>query len=74
MDDWIVVANKAENGVIDELCTVVREAIEDEIKIKTELRIKFMDFCVDHKIMNYIDPPPPKKPMLEEARGDRFTI
>ncbi len=33
-----------------------------------------MDFCVDLKIMNYIDPPPPKKPMLEEARNDRFTI
>ena len=29
---------------------------------------------VDRKIMNYIDPPPPKKPSLEQVRPDRFNI
>lgn len=74
MDDWIVVSNKGENGAIEEMCEVVREAIEEEQKIQTELRIKFLDFMVDKKIMNYIDPPPPKKPMLEEKKYDRFNI
>jgi hypothetical protein len=33
-----------------------------------------MDFCVDEKIMNYIDPPPEKLPAMEEVRYDRFNI
>lgn len=33
-----------------------------------------MDFCVDQKIMNYIEPPPEKLPALEEKRSDRFSI
>mmetsp|Transcript_10398 Transcript_10398/g.10416 ORF Transcript_10398/g.10416 Transcript_10398/m.10416 type:complete len:105 (+) Transcript_10398:163-477(+) len=33
-----------------------------------------MDFCVDQKIMNYIDPPPEKLPAMEEIRPERFTI
>ena len=33
-----------------------------------------MDFCVDQKIMNYIEPPPEKLPALEEVRHDRFNI
>jgi len=37
---------------------VVKAAIEEETKLQDELRIKFMDFCVDEKIMNFIVPPP----------------
>lgn len=33
-----------------------------------------MDFCVDEKIMNYIEPPPEKLPAMEEVRIDRFNI
>jgi hypothetical protein len=33
MDDWIIVGNKGENGAIDEMCEIVREAIENEVKI-----------------------------------------
>ena len=32
---------------IDEMCVVIKRAIEDESKIQNELRIKFMDFTVD---------------------------
>ena len=33
-----------------------------------------MDFCVDEKIMNYIEPPPERLPAMEELRPDRFNI
>jgi hypothetical protein len=33
-----------------------------------------MDFCVDSKIMNFIEPPPEKLPAMEEVRRDRFNI
>mmetsp|Transcript_26634 Transcript_26634/g.19969 ORF Transcript_26634/g.19969 Transcript_26634/m.19969 type:complete len:97 (-) Transcript_26634:573-863(-) len=74
LEDWIHVATKAENDAIDDMCVVIKKAIEEEKKIQDELRIKFMDFCVDSKIMNYIDPPPEKLPAMEEIRPDRFTI
>ena len=33
-----------------------------------------MDFCVDEKIMNFIEPPPEKLPAMEQVRSDRFSI
>lgn len=74
LDDWILVSNKTENDAINEMCIVIKRAIEEEKKIQDELRLKFMDFCVDQKIMNYIEPPPDKLPALEEVRHDRFNI
>ena len=53
---------------------MLKRAIEEEKKVQNELRIKFMDFCVDEKIMNYIEPPPEKLPAMEEVRRDRFNI
>ena len=73
-DDWIQVAAKTEMDTIDELCTVIKRAIEDESKIQLELRIQFMDFTVDSTVFNYIDPPVPKLEALEEYRTDRFSI
>ncbi len=55
-------------------CIVIKSAIEEERKIQNELRIKFMDFCIDEKIMNFIEPPPEKLPAMEEVRTDRFSI
>jgi hypothetical protein len=52
----------------------LKRAIEEETKIQEELRIKFMDFCVDEKIMNFIEPPPEKLPAMEQVRHDRFSI
>ena len=74
LDDWIQVSNKTENDAVEEMCIVTKRAIEEEKKIQDELRVKFMDFCVDEKIMNYIEPPPEKLPALEEVRQDRFSI
>jgi hypothetical protein len=74
LEDWILVSNKTENDAVDEMCTVIKRSIEEETKIQEELRIKFMDFCIDEKIMNFIVPPPEKLPALEEVRPDRFTI
>ncbi len=33
-----------------------------------------MDFTVDEGVLNYITPPPPKHPPLEEKYATRFTI
>ena len=74
LDDWIAVSSKAENDAIEEVCDVIKEAIEDQAKIQDELRIKFMDFSVDKGILNYIEPPPEKLAAMEEASPTRFNI
>ena len=53
---------------------MIKEHVEDEKKMQNELRLKFMDFCIDTKIKYYIDPPPEKLPQMEEVRPDRFNI
>jgi hypothetical protein len=47
LEDWIQVANKAENDAIEEVCEVIKDSIEGEKKIQVELNISFMDFVVD---------------------------
>ena len=74
LDDWIAVSSKAENDAIDEVCDVVKEAIEEQGKIQDELRIKFMDFFVDKGILNFIEPPPEKLAEMEEAQDGKFNI
>jgi len=59
---------------IEEMCAVIKRAIEDESKIQHELCIRFMDFTVDYSTLNYINPPIPKLEALEEFRTDRFSI
>ena len=73
-DDWIQVAQKAEMDTIEEMCSVIKKAIEEETKIQHELRINFMDFTVDNSTLNYINPPVPKLDALEDRHCDRFTI
>lgn len=73
-DDWIQVAQKTEMDTIDEMCTVIKKAIEGEDKIQHELRLKFMDFTVDNSTLNYINPPVPKLEALEDVQKDRFAI
>ena len=74
LEDWVFVAHKAEMDAIEEMCTIVKQNIEEETKIQEELRISFMDFSIDEGVLNYINPPPPKHPELEEHRLDRFSI
>jgi len=59
---------------IEEMCIVIKDAIEEESKIQDELRINFMDFTVDQGTLNYINPPPPKLEALEAYKEDRFAI
>jgi hypothetical protein len=74
LDDWIAVSVDAENNAINELTDIVKDQIEAEVRVEDELRLKFMDFSIDRKLKNYIDPPPPKLPEMEEVRDSRFTI
>jgi hypothetical protein len=74
LDDWIAVANKAENDGMDEVCDVIKDAIESEQKIQVELNIKFMDFMIENQIFNYIDPPPEKLPPMESSNDEKFNI
>jgi hypothetical protein len=59
---------------IEEMCAVIKKAIEEETKIQHELRMNFMDFTVDNSTFNFINPPLPKLEALEEYREDRFAI
>jgi len=59
---------------IEEMCAIIKQAIESEKKIQNELKIKFMDFTVDKKTLNFITPAPPKLESLEEFRVERFAI
>jgi hypothetical protein len=33
LEDWIHVSNKAENDAVEEMCIVIKRAIEEETKI-----------------------------------------
>jgi hypothetical protein len=74
LEDWIFVAQRAEMEAIEQMCMLIKEHIESEKKIKSELRMKFMDFTVDESTLNFITPPPPLLEALEEYRDDRFSI
>lgn len=74
LEDWIFVAQKAEMDAIEEMCMVIKDSIEEETKIQSELRINFMDFTVDQSILNYVTPAPPLHPPREESCPNRFTI
>lgn len=74
LEDWIFVAQKAEMDAIDQVSNLIKQHIESEKKIKSELRIRFMDFTVDHQVLNYITPPPPLLAAIEDRRDDRFNI
>ena len=52
----------------------IKDKIETQNKLQHELRIKYMDFFVDEKFLNFLDPPKEKLPAKEELIDDRFTI
>ena len=74
LDDWIQVSSKAENDAIDDVCDVVKQAIEEHTKVQDELRIRFMDFFVDKSILNFIEPAPEKLSAKEHKVDDKFSI
>ena len=69
LNEWIDVTFKAETDAIIELEKIIKSAIEKEIKLQFELRIKHMDFVLDEKILYFRDPPPPVYPAREEIRA-----
>jgi len=66
LDDWIQVSYQAENDAIEQVCEVIKDAIEAQTKIQVELRINFMDFVVDKSVFNFIEPPPEKLAAMEQ--------
>jgi len=74
LEDWIFVAQKTEMDAVEEMCMIIKDSIETETKIQSELRINFMDFTVDHGTLNYITPPPPKHAAHEVIKSERFTV
>jgi hypothetical protein len=74
LDDWILVAEKAEQDAVVEMENVIKDAIETETKLQHELRIRYMDFFMDEKILNFLDPPPEILEAKEDVREERFNI
>lgn len=74
LEDWITVSSKAENDAIEDVCDIIKDAIEGQTKMQDELRLNFMDFFVDKSYKNYIDPPPPMLDTMEEVRSNRFNV
>jgi len=72
LEDWVYVSQKAEMDAIEEMCFVIKDSIEEEHKIQSELRIDFMDFTVDQTTLNFITPDPPLLDALEESNNERF--
>lgn len=33
LEDWVLVSSKTENDAVDEMCAIIKRAIEDETKI-----------------------------------------
>ena len=74
LEDWIFVAQKTEMDAIEEMCMVIKDSIESETNIQSELRINFMDFTVDAGTLNYVTPPPPKHEAYEVQIPERFSV
>ena len=74
LEDWIFVSQKTEMDAIEEMTMVIKDSIEEESKIQSELTINFMDFTVNQGVLNYVTPPPPKHEALEERKDFRMSV
>ncbi len=74
LENWVRVAIKAENDAIFSVALVIKEAIENETKLRDELRVQLMDFEVDSGIANFIEQPPEPHPAREVRLPSRFPI
>jgi len=72
--DWIRVTIKSQREAVNQLSTQLRDAIEEERKIQTELRMKSYDLIRDEKFLYFIVPPPKLLPGIEAVMDSRFTI
>ena len=74
LEDWIILAIKAENEALNELTTMLKENIESESKIKYELALDTFDVIVNMDVQNYIELPPKPLPAKEVIDHQKFNI
>jgi len=74
LEDWIILAIKAENEALTELTTMLKENIESETKIKYELALETFDVIVNMDVQNYIELPPKPLPAKEVIDHNKFNI
>lgn len=74
LEDWIILAIKAENEALNQLCTVLKKHIEDEQKIKYELELDTFDIKINMDVVNYIEEPPKLLPAKEVIDQNKFNI
>jgi hypothetical protein len=74
LEDWIILAIKAENEALNELTVMLKENIESESKIKYELALETFDVIVNMDVQNYIELPPKPLPAKEVIDHNKFNI
>ena len=74
LEDWIILAIKAENEALNELTIMLKENIESESKIKYELALETFDVIVNMDVQNYIELPPKPLPAKEVIDHNKFNI
>ncbi len=57
IEDWIILAIKAENEALNQLTNILKSHIEKEKKIKYELELDTFDILINMDIQNYIELP-----------------
>lgn len=57
IEDWIILAIKAENEALIQLTNILKSHIEREKKIKYELELDTFDVVINMDIQNYIELP-----------------
>lgn len=74
LEDWIILAIKAENEALGQLSFILKKHIEDEQKIKYELELDTFDIKVNMDVVNYIEEPPKLLPAKEIIDHNKFNI
>lgn len=74
LEDWIILAIKAENEALNQLCIILKKHIEDELKIKYELELDTFDVKINMDVINYVEEPPKLLPAKEIIDQNKFNI
>ena len=74
LEDWIILAIKAENEALSQLSYILKKHIEDEQKIKYELELDTFDIKINMDVVNYIEEPPKLLPAKEIIDHNKFNI
>lgn len=74
LDDWIILAIKAENEALNQLTNILKSTIEKEQKIKYELELDTFDVIINMDVQNYIELPPKPLPAKEIIDHSKFNI